>query len=726
MQPPESSKFKILDPLGEGAMGIVYRAVHEASGRTVALKFLRQSLYDDELVSSRFARELEICRKLDHPNIVAILEIGEEHGRSYLAMELLEAETMEERLKAMGPRPVDEIVRMLVQVLSALEYLHERELLHRDLKPANIMWDRKGRVTLMDFGLVKDSKRTALTETGFLVGSPAYLCPEVIRGDLVDGRSDLFALATVSYELLSGSKPFKGNGLEDLLLSINRDTAVPLSDLVADCPRSLAHFVEKCHAKDPQKRFFSAREARDFVEVIEESLLSHKRRLDRLPDPPSPAREERGPQEQVPIRLSLRSQRRRIESVSPPPWHRGLWRPGPRLSGLIGATLVVSGLTGLAISLRAVELPHLLSRLVGGGARIEGLVWESGVDEVRASWNDDERAEARFEIVGLDALNAQQKIESRSVGSRGRFEAQVDGLSPGRRYRLRVLDSGGREIHRVEIQTREAREFVATLADRLERLDPRVRSETPVTAEANRVLLDDLGAMNLVRDLRALARIRSVFSRDRGMPPDVLSRLLTGLWFLFDRVVMSHESPELESLSQMLVQILDSSKDAPLPDAQRVCIRFGTTGVSGTLGVEDPAPECLLDSFDGLLSAGARSSEFMSLVTDSDQLRYRLDRSIELPPRALISDARIQFFCHSTAGEGRVVIRASSDQQTYRLLAVFRLGESGLDSGYCRVPPVLLGEGRLWFEIELIPSLGRGGAVSLEVDRLDILYTLQS
>ena len=110
MQPPESSKFKILDPLGEGAMGIVYRAVHEASGRTVALKFLRQSLYDDELVSSRFARELEICRKLDHPNIVAILEIGEEHGRSYLAMELLEAETMEERLKAMGPRPVDEIV----------------------------------------------------------------------------------------------------------------------------------------------------------------------------------------------------------------------------------------------------------------------------------------------------------------------------------------------------------------------------------------------------------------------------------------------------------------------------------------------------------------------------------------------------------------------------------------------------------------------------------------
>ena len=194
--------------LGEGGMGIVFKAVHEPSGDIVALKVLRRELSHDDTYRRRFSHEARAAQAVRHRHLVPVLEEGEFDGRTYLAVGYVEGRTLEDRIQAEGPLPVDDILVLSYQVATALDALHHQELVHRDIKPSNIMLDAQGDAWLTDFGLAKGRAYTVLTKPGQVMGTLDYLAPELIRGDQATPASDMYALGCVLYECLSGQPPF--------------------------------------------------------------------------------------------------------------------------------------------------------------------------------------------------------------------------------------------------------------------------------------------------------------------------------------------------------------------------------------------------------------------------------------------------------------------------------------------------------------------------------------
>ncbi len=252
--------YKILEKLGSGGMGIVYKARDLKLHRYVALKFLSPHLSADEITRQRFLQEARAISALDHPNICTVHSLDRtEDGHLFICMAYYKGETLKQRLSR-GPLPFREAVRLALQIGQALRCGHEAGIVHRDVKPANVILTDRGEVKLVDFGLAKLADSAIHTRTGIAIGTPGYMAPEQIKGKGVDHRADIWALGVVLYEMLSGRLPFRGSDYAEISHSVLTDPPQPLTGLESSIERRINAILEKALEKDPAQRYQSIEE----------------------------------------------------------------------------------------------------------------------------------------------------------------------------------------------------------------------------------------------------------------------------------------------------------------------------------------------------------------------------------------------------------------------------------------------------------------------------------
>jgi len=259
----KAGRYELLDELGHGAMGVVYHAKDPVIGRDVAVKTIRLaeagSGMSREDISARFKTEAHAAGLLSHPNIVVIYDAGEEDGQFYITMELIEGSSLQSLLDQGQSFPLPRVLRLMDQACSALEFAHQRSVVHRDIKPANLMLTRDDQLKITDFGTAKILEMGA-AQTATVIGTPSYMSPEQIKGTPVDGRSDIFALGVILYELVTGQKPFPGENVTTVIYRIVNEDPVPPRHIDASIHPGLAAVIERALAKDPEDRFQSCRE----------------------------------------------------------------------------------------------------------------------------------------------------------------------------------------------------------------------------------------------------------------------------------------------------------------------------------------------------------------------------------------------------------------------------------------------------------------------------------
>src|SRR2546421_2114289 len=258
--------YRIMAKLGEGGMGAVYRAQDTRLGRDVAIKVLTAVTLSDQEKLQRFEQEARTTGMLNHPNLLTVYDVGNHEGTPYLVTELLEGETLRDRLNrgALTPRKATEIAS---QIANGLAAAHEKGIVHRDLKPENIFGTRDGRIKILDFGIAKLTRaggdgptfQMAATEPGMVLGTVGYMSPEQVRGETVDQRSDIFAFGAILYEMLTGSRAFKRNSSIETLSAILKEDPPDLGEALPNIPPALERLTRRCLEKDRELRFQSAR-----------------------------------------------------------------------------------------------------------------------------------------------------------------------------------------------------------------------------------------------------------------------------------------------------------------------------------------------------------------------------------------------------------------------------------------------------------------------------------
>jgi serine/threonine protein kinase/tetratricopeptide (TPR) repeat protein len=251
------SHYNILEILGEGGMGVVYKAEDTKLRRTVALKFLSPQALGSEDEKARFVHEAQAAAALNHPNICTIHEIDEAEGQTFIAMEYVDGRSLKEMIES-GPLKLDEAQRISLQIAEGLHEAHRRQIVHRDIKSANIMITGEGRVKIMDFGLAKSPGRMQLTREGTTLGTVAYMSPEQARGEEVDSRTDIWSLGVMVYEMVTGRQPFKGDYEQAVIYSILNEKPEPMTALRTGVPLELERIAGKCMEKDPAVRYQTA------------------------------------------------------------------------------------------------------------------------------------------------------------------------------------------------------------------------------------------------------------------------------------------------------------------------------------------------------------------------------------------------------------------------------------------------------------------------------------
>jgi serine/threonine protein kinase len=265
--PTQIGKYQIVELVGEGAMGTVYRAVDSVLGRTVAIKVMNASIARQADHRQRFLREAQAAGSLQHPNVVTIYDLGELDGHLFIAMEFLHGTDLEKLMVGAEPLKLQSKLDIVVDVLMGLAYAHKHGIIHRDIKPANIRVSDDGHAKIMDFG-VAHLASSDITRTGLVVGTPSYMAPEQVTGGKAVPGTDLFAAGALLYHLLTGSKPFDAPTLQNLFYKIVTDTPRPLEELRPGLPRALEKVVQKAMQKDPANRYATALDmANDIIAV---------------------------------------------------------------------------------------------------------------------------------------------------------------------------------------------------------------------------------------------------------------------------------------------------------------------------------------------------------------------------------------------------------------------------------------------------------------------------
>jgi eukaryotic-like serine/threonine-protein kinase len=266
------ARYEILQMLGQGGMGAVYKARDRELDRLVAIKVIRPDLAGDPEILKRFKQELILARQVTHKNVVRIFDLGEAEGSKFITMEYVEGRDLKSILAERAKLAPEEAVGIVEQVCRALDAAHTEDVVHRDLKPQNIMLDNEGKVLVMDFGIARSVETTGLTQTGAMVGTPEYMSPEQAKGEDVDARSDLFTLGIIFYQLLTGKIPFKANTTVATLLRRTQERAIPPVKEDPSVPRFLSDVVVKCLEIKPQGRYQSAQE------ILQDLEARHGRR----------------------------------------------------------------------------------------------------------------------------------------------------------------------------------------------------------------------------------------------------------------------------------------------------------------------------------------------------------------------------------------------------------------------------------------------------------------
>ena len=262
------NRYQIIQILGEGGMGAVYKATDKELDRVIALKVIRPELASNSEILQRFKQELILARQVTDRNVVRIFDLGEAGGTKYITMEYLEGESLYQILRRQGKVPVNEALDIMRQMLSGLGAAHREGVIHRDLKPGNIMRDAQGRVVVMDFGLARSLEGDGMTRTGTMMGTMEYMSPEQAQAQELDARSDIFTAGLICYELLTGRMPFHADSAVASLLKRMQERAAPPSDWDASIPPPVSELVSHCLERDPAHRWQSAQEIIDRIDEI--------------------------------------------------------------------------------------------------------------------------------------------------------------------------------------------------------------------------------------------------------------------------------------------------------------------------------------------------------------------------------------------------------------------------------------------------------------------------
>jgi serine/threonine-protein kinase len=254
--PEKFGRYRVVNELGRGAMGVVYLAEDEALARTVAIKMIALTGSDDERNTheARFRQEARAAGGLSHPSIITIYDVGREGDTAFIAMELVQGRELRDLIRD-GSLSASQAVEVAALVAEALGFAHEHGIVHRDIKPGNIMVLDDGRIKIMDFGIARLKEPTVKTQTGVLLGSPQYMSPEQISGQSLDGRADIFSLGVVLYEMLTGLKPFDAPDLTQVLFWVVNMPAKPPSERRPGLPTVLDYIVARALRKRPEERY---------------------------------------------------------------------------------------------------------------------------------------------------------------------------------------------------------------------------------------------------------------------------------------------------------------------------------------------------------------------------------------------------------------------------------------------------------------------------------------
>src|SRR6202162_4334470 len=255
----KAGRYEIVGELGRGAMGVVYKATDPVIGRTVAVKTIKLSeegtgLSRPELLT-RFQTEARAAGLLTHPNIVVVFDAGEEDGLYYITMELVEGKSLQALLDGGHAFPLSRTLRILEQTCSALQFAHESNVVHRDIKPANLMLTADDTVKVTDFGTAKILQFGTAQQTAHVMGTPSYMSPEQVKGRAVDGRSDIFSLGVMLYEMVTGEKPFPGQSITTVIYKIVNEEPVPPRQINPSIHPGISAVIMKALVKEPDQRY---------------------------------------------------------------------------------------------------------------------------------------------------------------------------------------------------------------------------------------------------------------------------------------------------------------------------------------------------------------------------------------------------------------------------------------------------------------------------------------
>jgi predicted Ser/Thr protein kinase len=277
--PQTIGKYRVVDRIGRGGMGMIFKAHDPVLDRQVALKVISPEVEVTDELRARFFREAKACAKLNHPNIVTVYDMGEDEGRLFIVMELLEGDELRQLIKATPALNLEDKLSVMLQVCSGLHYAHQKGIIHRDMKPGNIFMQKSGHVKILDFGIAHIATTEAgLTRTGLIMGTLRYISPEQVRGR-VDHRSDMFSIGSVFYELLTSRPPFLGEDAMQLLEQLRTEDPPPANEIDPTIPPELTAVVQRAMRKNPAERFRDLEEMRAELELVHRRLIEERQRV---------------------------------------------------------------------------------------------------------------------------------------------------------------------------------------------------------------------------------------------------------------------------------------------------------------------------------------------------------------------------------------------------------------------------------------------------------------